>query len=167
MMRDQQSRDSTSDGRRRRGLRMAILAIDGVAEQTRLRCQRRRAANIGVRAVLARMPNNAGAGGRAGKAAGAGVDGRIVERVGMGGGDADRDFLDNFSLRIGGEPPCARIGQPGRVRVREPWALHLLTSDGTNARPDNIRREGARQPVLVRLTPVCLVLKMNGMSAGS
>ena len=43
------------------------------------------------------------------------------------------------------------------VRVREPWALHLLTSDGTNAgrrRDDAEAMKAPAEPGLVRLTPI-------------
>ena len=44
------------------------------------------------------------------------------------------------------------------VRVREPWALHLLTSDGTNCPADAVDDTEAikapAEPGLVPLTPV-------------
>ena len=45
------------------------------------------------------------------------------------------------------------------VRVREPWALHLLTADGTNAAAEDTEAMKApAEPGLVQLTPICVEL---------
>ena len=53
------------------------------------------------------------------------------------------------------EPPMRDTsGNLVEVRVREPWALHLLTADGTNAAVEDVETMKApAEPGLVRLTP--------------
>jgi hypothetical protein len=53
------------------------------------------------------------------------------------------------------EPPMRDAsGNLVEVRVREPWALHLLTADGTNAADDPETMKAPAEPRLVQFTPV-------------
>ena len=70
-------------------------------------------------------------------------------------------FLDEFLRPTKREEPPMRdaSGNLVEVRVREPWALHLLTADGTNA----VAEEGEimkapPEPGLVQLTPTGIEL---------
>ena len=69
-------------------------------------------------------------------------------------------FLDQILASDQREEPPMRdaSGSLVEVRVREPWALHLLTSDGTNGPADAVDDTEAikapAEPGLVPLTPV-------------
>ena len=58
------------------------------------------------------------------------------------------------------EPPMRDVsGDLVEVRVREPWALHTLTSEGVNDEGgDTEPMKAPAEPGLVRLTPVCVEL---------
>jgi hypothetical protein len=66
-------------------------------------------------------------------------------------------FLDQlFASDPREEPPMRNAsGNLVEVQVREPWDLHLLTSDGTNSSAEDLETLKAPvEPSLVRLTPV-------------
>ena len=122
-----------------------------------------KAANIGVRAVLARMAKQRREREQAERKAAMapGADGRIVRPRPEPDGELTPivTFLDQLLAADRREEPPMRdaSGNLVEVRVREPWALHLLTSDGTNDTADDIEAMKApAEPVLVRLTPVCV-----------
>jgi len=68
-----------------------------------------------------------------------GADGRLIRPRPEPDGELTPivTFLDDFLAADSREEPPMRdvSGRLVEVRVREPWALHQLTSDGTNAAP--------------------------------
>ena len=68
-------------------------------------------------------------------------------------------FLDDLLASDQREEPAMRdaSGNLVEVRVREPWDLHLLTADGTNA-ADGPLMKAPPEPGLVQLTPTCIEL---------
>jgi hypothetical protein len=70
-------------------------------------------------------------------------------------------FLDEILASDQREEPPMRdaSGNLVEVRVREPWALHLLTADGTNAAAENGETlKAPPEPGLVQLTPTGIEL---------
>jgi hypothetical protein len=73
-------------------------------------------------------------------------------------------FLDEILASDKREEPPMRdaAGNLVEVRVREPWDLHLLTAEGTNAaREDRKTMKAPPEPVLVQLTPTCIELLLE------
>ena len=121
-----------------------------------------KAAHIGVRAVMARIAKERREREQAQRKAdvASGADGRIIRPR----PEADEEltptvtFLDQILASDQREEPPMRdaSGNLVEVRVREPWELHLLTSDGTNgpATPDDTEAiKAPAEPGLVLLTP--------------
>jgi hypothetical protein len=118
-------------------------------------------ANIGVRAVMARIAKERREREQAAQKAAmaSGADGRIVRPRPEPDGELTPivTFLDQlFAADHREEPPMRDAsGNLVEVRVREPWALHLLTSDGTNNAADDVEAMKApAEPGLVQLAPV-------------
>ena len=121
-----------------------------------------KAARLGVRAVMARIAKERREREQAQRKANvaSGDDGRIIRPRPQ----ADEEliptvtFLDQILASDQREEPPMRdaSGTLVEVRVREPWALHLLTSDGTNG-PANLDDtetiKAPAEPGLVLLTP--------------
>jgi hypothetical protein len=119
-------------------------------------------ADVGVAAVKARITKERREREQAERKAAIerGADGRIVRPRPEPDGELTPvvTFLDQlFAADPSEEPPMRDAsGNLVEVRVREPWALHLLTSDGANNDADDdveIMKPPA-EPALVRLTPV-------------
>ena len=141
---------------------MAILATTEleVDELADFAAMVSKVANVGVRAVMARINKERRdreiAKRKAAMASNA--DGRIIRP--RPEPDAELrptvTFLDQLLASDQREEPPMRdaSGNLVEVRVREPWALHQLTADGTNAAAkDSERMKAPAEPGLVRLTP--------------
>jgi hypothetical protein len=115
-------------------------------------------ANIGFRPVMARINKEIREREAAKRKATIAerADGRIVRAR------PERDgellpivkFLDEILASDQREEPPMRdaSGSLVEVRVREPWALHLLTADGSNAAADTETMKAPAEPALVQLT---------------
>ena len=120
-----------------------------------------KAGKIGVRAVLARMAKQRRDREQAERKAAmaAEADGRIMRPRPEPDGELTPivTLLDQLLAADRQEEPPMRdaSGDLVEVRVREPWALHLLTSDGSNDAADDVEPIRApAEPGLVQLTPV-------------
>ncbi|MCX7298081.1 MAG: hypothetical protein NTU64_14705 [Hyphomicrobiales bacterium] len=124
-----------------------------------------KAANIGVRAVMARIAKERQKREQAERkaAVASGSDGRIIRPRPETDGELmpTVTFLDQLLASDQREEPPMRdaSGNLVEVRVREPWSLHLLTADGTNNAADDANAMKApAEPGLVQLTPSCIEL---------
>lgn len=73
-------------------------------------------------------------------------------------------FLDGLFANAPGEEPPMRNASKALVRVeeREPWALHLLTSDGANAVGEDMKAvRPPAEPILIELTPTGVELLLE------
>lgn len=120
-----------------------------------------KAAGVGVRAVMARINKERREREQAERKAAMeqGADGRIVRPRPEPDGELTPTvtFLDQlFAADPREEPPMRDAsGNLVELRVREPWALHQLTSDGTNNAADDVEvMKAPAEPGLVQLTPV-------------
>jgi hypothetical protein len=122
-----------------------------------------KAAGIGVQAVKVRIAKERRDGEQVRRkmAAASGADGRIIRSRPEFDGELSptATFLDQLLAADQREEPPMRdaSGNLVEVRVREPWALHLLTSDGTNGEDAVDQSEAMKAPAepgLERLTPV-------------
>ena len=118
-----------------------------------------KATGIGVRAVKTRVAKERREREQAErkKAMASGRDGRVVRPRPPADGELlpTTKFLDELLASDQREEPPMRdaSGNLVEVRVREPWALHLLTADGTNAADkDAEMMKAPAEPGLVRLT---------------
>jgi hypothetical protein len=117
-----------------------------------------KATGIGVRAVKARVAKECRAREQAERkrAMASGEDGRLIRNRPK----ADEEllpttkFLDEVLASDQREEPPMRdaSGNLVEVRVQEPWKLHLLTADGTNAAVDAETMKPPAEPTLARLT---------------
>ena len=117
-------------------------------------------AGVGVRAVNARIAKDRRQREQAKRKAtlASGGDGRVTRPCPAPDGELlpTTKFLDEVLASDQREEPPMRdaSGNLVEVRVREPWALHLLTADGTNAAVEDVETMKApAEPGLVRLTP--------------
>jgi hypothetical protein len=123
-----------------------------------------KAANIGKRAVVARFAKAQKAREEAARnaAAASGDDARIVRPRPPPDGEVTPTvtFLDELLAADVREEPPMRDGSGNlvEVRVREPWELHLLTSDRANGDEDDEAMKPPAEPALVRLSPVNVVM---------
>ena len=115
---------------------------------------------IGVRAVMARIVKERRKREEAQRKAAlaSGGDGRLIRPRPAPDGELlpTTTFLDEVLASDQREEPPMRdaSGNLVEVRVREPWALHLLTADGTNtAVEDAETMKAPAEPGLVRLRP--------------
>jgi hypothetical protein len=123
-----------------------------------------KAANIGVRAVMARIAKERREREQAQRKAdvASGADGRVIRPRPEPDGELTLTvtFLDQILAADQREEPPTRdaSGNLVEVRVREPWALHLLTSDGTNGpaetTDDTEVMKAPAEPGLFQLTSV-------------
>jgi hypothetical protein len=123
---------------------------------------------IGVNAVKARMAKEQREREQANKKAAMAsmADGRIVRTRPQRDAELTPtvEFLDEILAADQCEEPPMRdaSGKLVEVRVREPWALHLLTADGANAAGDDPEAMKApAEPGLVRLTPTLVELLLE------
>ena len=140
-----------------------------------------KAAGIGVRAVMARIVKERRKREEAQRKAAlaSGGDGRLIRPRPAPDGELlpTTTFLDEVLASDQREEPPMRdaSGNLVVVRVREPWALHLLTADGTNAAVEDAETMKApAEPGLIQLTPtgvkmlveryVCFVVKKKETS---
>ena len=124
-----------------------------------------KAANIGVRAVMARITKECRQREQVERTAAmaSGADGRVIRPCPKTDGELTPvvTLLDEILASDPREEPPMRdaSGNLVEVRVREPWALHLLTADGTNDVADDAEAMKApAEPSLLQLTPVGVVL---------
>jgi hypothetical protein len=124
-----------------------------------------RAANISTRALMARVNNDRKhREAEVRKAAMASrVDGRVIRPRPEPDGELRPtvDFLDELLASDQGEEPPMRdaSGNLVEVRVREPWNLHQLTADGTNASAEKGEKlKAPAEPALIQLTPTGIEL---------
>ena len=116
-------------------------------------------ADVGVRAVNARIAKERRERGKAERktALGSGGDGRLTRPRPQPDGELlpTTKFLDEVLASDKREEPPMRdaSGNLVEVRVQEPWKLHLLTADGTNAAEDAETMKAPAEPTLFRLTP--------------
>ena len=94
------------------------------------------------------------------------ADGRIVLPRPPSNGELSPivNFLDELLSKDQSEEPPMRNASGGLVRVeeKEPWALHLLTSDGANATTEEAESMKApAEPVLVELTAIGVELLLE------
>ena len=124
-----------------------------------------KAARVGVRAVMARISKVRRARERAERKAA--MLQRANDRIVRPRPEPDGElmpivtFLDQVLGADPQEEPPMRdaSGNLVEVRVREPWALHSLTSEGVNDESDNVEvMKAPAEPGLVRLTPVRIEL---------
>jgi hypothetical protein len=120
-----------------------------------------KAAGIGVQAVKARMAKECREREKAKRktALASGGDGRVIRPRPEFDGELlpTTKFLDEVLASDQREEPPMRdaSGNLVEVRIREPWALHLLTADGTNAAlEDADTMKAPAEPGLVQLTPI-------------
>lgn len=123
-----------------------------------------KAAGIGVPAVMARITKEHRVREQAQRQAAAASrnDGRIIRKRPERDGELTPTvtFLDQVLAADQREEPPMRdaSGNFVEVRVREPWALHLLTADGANsaanAADESEAIKAPAEPGLERLTPV-------------
>lgn len=142
---------------------MAILATSELEtdELTDFAATVAKAAKIGVRAVMARIVKERRAREQAKRKAtlDSEADGRIIRPRPEPDGELmpTVTLLDQILAADQREEPPMRdsSGNLVEVRVREPWALHLLTADGTNGDAGDIEAlQAPAEPGLVQLTPV-------------
>jgi hypothetical protein len=149
---------------------MAILATTDLEadELTDFAATVSKVANVGVRAVMARINkerrDRETAKRKAAMASNA--DGRIIRSRPEPDGELlpTVTFLDQLLASDQREEPPMRdaSGNLVEVRVREPWALHQLTADGTNAAAkDTEKMKAPAEPVLVKLTPTGIELLLE------
>ena len=119
-----------------------------------------KATRIGVRAVRARIAKERREREKAKRktALASGGDGRLTRPRPEPDGELlpTTKFLDEVLASDQREEPPMRdaSGNLVEVRVQEPWKLHLLTADGTNAALEDVETMKApAEPGLVRLTP--------------
>jgi hypothetical protein len=122
-------------------------------------------ANVGIRAVMSRINKERKERETARRKAtmASNADGRIVRPRPEPDGELlpTVRFLDEILASDQREEPPMRdaSGNLVEVRVREPWALHLLTADGTNAAAeDGETMKAPPEPALVQLTPTAIEL---------
>jgi hypothetical protein len=122
-------------------------------------------AKVGIRVVMARINKERRERETAKRKAmmASSADGRIVRPRPEPDGELlpTVRFLDEILASDKREEPPMRdaAGNLVEVRVREPWALHLLTADGTNAAAEGGQAMKApSEPVLVQLTPTGIEL---------
>jgi hypothetical protein len=141
---------------------MAILATTDMEadEHADLVSTVARKAGIGVGAVKARIAKERREREQAErkKAMASGADGRLIRPRPRPDGELGptTKFLDEVLASDQREEPPMRdaSGNLVEVRVREPWSLHLLTADGTNAALEDAETMKApAEPGLNRLTP--------------
>ena len=123
-----------------------------------------KAAGIGVRAVMARIAKQRREREQAHRkaAAAAKADGRVIRQRPEPDGELTPTvtFLDQVLAADQREEPPMRdaTGCLVEVRVREPWALHLLTAEGANGAGEGADDaepiKAPAEPGLDRLTPV-------------
>jgi hypothetical protein len=120
-----------------------------------------KAGKIGVRAVLARIAKQRRDREQAERKAAmaAEADGRMILPRPEPDGELTpivRLLDERLAADRQEEPPMRDAsGDLVEVRVREPWALHLLTSDGSNDAADDVEPiQAPAEPGLVQLTPV-------------
>ena len=127
-----------------------------------------KAAGIGVRAVMARISKERRERDRAQRKAT--ISQRSNDRIVRPRPEPDGEltptvaFLDQvLGADPQEEPPMRDVsGNLVEVRVREPWALHSLTSDGVNDESgDTEVMKAPAEPGLVRLTPVRVELLLE------
>jgi hypothetical protein len=118
---------------------------------------------IGVRAVMARIAKERREREQAQrkKVLASGGDGRLIRPRPEPDGELlpTTKFLDEVLASDQREEPPMRdaSGNLVEVRVQEPWELHLLTADGTNAAGEDTDTMNApAEPGLVRLTPISI-----------
>lgn len=119
-----------------------------------------KASGIGVQAVKARIAKERRKREEAERKAAfaTGGDGRLIRPRPAPDGELlpTTTFLDQVLASDQREEPPMRdaSGNLIEVQVREPWALHLLTADGTNAAAEDAETMKApAEPGLIRLTP--------------
>jgi hypothetical protein len=119
------------------------------------------AAKIGVGAVKARIAKERQERHKAARetATTSCADGRIIRPQPEPDGELTPTvtFLDQLLSADQREEPPMRdaSGSLVEVQVQEPWSLHLLTADGTNADTDDSETIGApAEPTLAQLTPI-------------
>jgi hypothetical protein len=118
-----------------------------------------RTAGVGVGAIKARITKERREREQAErkKAMASGGDGRLIRPRPQPDGElgATTKFLDEVLASDQREEPPMRdaSGNLVEVRVREPWSLHLLTADGTNAAEDAETMKAPPEPGLNRLSP--------------
>jgi hypothetical protein len=146
---------------------MAILAMTEleVDELADFAATVAKVANIGVRSVMARINKARREREAASRKAmmNSSADGRLVRTRPEPDGELlpTVTFLDEVLASDQREEPPMRdaSGNLVEVRVREPWALHLLTADGTNAATeDGQTMQAPPEPALVQLTPTGIEL---------
>ena len=125
-------------------------------------------AKVGVRAVMARINKDRSEREMARRTAvtAANADGRIIRLRPEPDGELlpTVRFLDELLASDQREEPPMRdaSGDLVEVRAREPWALHQLTADGTNAAAnDTEKMKAPPEPVLVKLTPTCIEMLLE------
>jgi hypothetical protein len=122
------------------------------------------AAKIGVGAVKARIAKERQEWDKAARKADAAscADGRIIRPRPEPDGELTPTvtFLDELLSADQREEPPMRdaSGSLVEVRVQEPWSLHLLTADGTNADAKDETIGAPAEPTLAQLTPIGLEL---------
>jgi hypothetical protein len=125
-------------------------------------------ANVGIRAVMPRVKKERKERETARRKAtmASNADGRIVRP--RPEPDAELlptvTLLDEILASVKCEEPPMRnaSGNLVEVRVREPWDLHLLTADGTNAAAEDSETMNAPpEPALVQLTPIGIELLLE------
>jgi hypothetical protein len=118
-----------------------------------------KAAGVGVRAINARIAKERSAREQSARRMTMAVrgDSRIVRPRPEPDGELTPivSFVDELLASDPGEEPPMRdvTGKIVEVRVREPWDLHLLTSDGTNDVRDVEEIKAPPEPLLVKLSP--------------
>jgi hypothetical protein len=121
-----------------------------------------KAAGIGVRAVTARISKEHREREQAQRKAAlaTGGDGRVIRPRPEPDGELlpTTTYLDEVLASDQREEPPMRdaSGNLVEVRIREPWALHQLTADGTNAAVDADTMKAPPEPGLVQLTPIAV-----------
>jgi hypothetical protein len=127
-----------------------------------------KAAKVGMRAVKARINKQHREKESASRKAtmAANADGRIVRARPEPDGELlpTVEFLDQVLASDQRKEPPMRdaAGNLVTVQVREPWALHQLTADGTNAAAEGSEKMKApAEPVLARLTATGIELLLE------
>ena len=125
-------------------------------------------AKVGVRAVMARINKDRSEREMARRKAvtAANADGRIIRLRPEPDGELlpTVRFLDELLASDQREEPPMRdaSGDLVEVRAREPWALHQLSADGTNAAAnDTEKMKAPPEPMLVKLTPTGIELLLE------
>jgi hypothetical protein len=93
------------------------------------------------------------------------TDGRIVLPRPEPNGELSPtvSYLDDFLSKDKSDEPAMRNASGSLVRVeeKEPWALHLLTADGTNAEEEFEHMKPPVEPILVELTATSVELLLE------